>query len=45
MIYDKDTVCLPRHYSVKARRASKIKGPEEKEEFSTPQVHHLERVE
>ena len=26
MIYDKDTVCLPRHYSVKARRASKIKG-------------------
>ena len=26
MIYDKDTVCLPRHYSVKARKASKIKG-------------------
>ena len=23
---DKNTVCLPRHYSVKARRASKIKG-------------------
>ena len=42
---DKNTIRLPWQYFVKARRASKIKGPEEKEEFSTPQVHHLERVE
>ena len=41
---DKNTVCLPRHNSVKAWRASKIKGAEEKEGFSTPQVHQLSAV-
>ena len=43
---DKNTVCLPRHYSVKARRASKIKGVRERGErgLSTPRVHQLRAV-